>query len=435
MAGKRQDKKFTKTHYHMHSPRSKSSRMISRALYPTFASVLLAGCGSLPSSGPSSARILSEGESKKRQGDYNLIRVSQDVADTLRSREIASSDSGLSSLASPSAAKPGSAADRNRGMHQFGDIDSQTISYGDSVGVAIFTSGGGLFISPNPAATVGASQTALPPQVVDASGSITVPYIGRVKVLNRSVSDVEKEIVEGLKTKAIEPWVIVSVQERNGGDLVTVTGDAKLPARFPVPLSGMRVLDAIASAGGSGFRDYETMVSVMRGSKVRSEMLGEIIANSKKNVALQPGDTVILKARQWSYLTFGATGAQSRNAFPSTELSLAEALATARGLSDSQANPEAVFIYRFESQRTLEALGCTSGKVTPAGAPVIYQVNLREPNGFFIASQFSIRNKDIVFVGNAGTIGVIKAMGVVNTLTAPGRTALSTASGIDTLMP
>lgn len=419
----------------MHSPQSKLYATVSKALYPTFASLLLAGCGSLPSSGPSSARILSEGETEKKAGNYNLVRVNQDVVDTLRSREIASSDSGLSSLAAPGSGKPGSAADRSRGMQQFGDIDSQTIEVGDTVGVAIFTSGGGLFASPNPAGTVGATQNALPPQVVDNSGAITVPFVGRVKVLGRNVSDVEKEIVEGLKNKAVDPWVIVTLQESAGGNLITVTGDAKLPARIPVPPSGMRVLDAIAAAGGSVNRDYETMVSVMRGSKIRSEMLGEIIASSKKNVTLQPGDTVILKARQWSYLTFGATGTQSRNAFPSTELSLAEALATARGLNDSLANPEAVFVYRFESQRTLESLGCTSGKVTPAGAPVIYQVNLREPQGFFIASQFSIRNKDIVFVGNAGTIGLIKAMGVVNTLTAPGRTALSTASGIDTLTP
>lgn len=415
--------------------RNSRKTLISSLLCPTVMSAVLTGCGSLPSSGPSSARILSEGETAKRAGDYNLVRVTQDVVDTLRSREISSSGSGLSSLAAPRPPKSGSGSEGSRGIHQLGDPGTQFISLGDLVSVAIFTSGGGLFVSPNPTGNLGSSQTVLPSQIVDQSGGITVPHVGRIDVVGHSVSDVEKQITEALKAKAIEPWVIVTIAGRNGGDLVTVTGDVKAPVRVPVPLSGLRVLDAVASAGGSVARDYETVVSVMRGRTIRSERLGDVIANSKMNVRLQPGDTVVVRTRQWSYLTFGAAGSQSRHPFQAAEVTLAEALANARGLNDNLANPEAVFVYRFESKNALENLGCMTGKITPAGAPVIYQVNLREPNGFFIASQFSIRDKDILFVGNAGTIGIIKAMGIVNTITAPGRTALSTASGIDTLMP
>lgn len=405
---------------------------MSIAVLPGALLASLAGCGSLPSSGPSSARILSGGEKANKPGAYHMIRVTQDVVDSLRSSELASSDSGLGSLAAPQPAKPGSVATRTKGVHEMGAVGNQKIAVGDQVAVSIYTSGGGLFAPPDPTGATGNSQTNLPPQGVDASGAITIPHVGRINVVGRTLYEVEQQISEALKTKAIEPWVIVTIPARDGGDLITVTGDVKTPTRVPVPLSGLRLLDAIAAAGGSGSREYETMVSVTRGNTTRSDILGDILAKTSKNITLQPGDTVVLKERKWSYLTFGATGSQNRQPFDAAEMTLAEALAKAGGPNDNRANPEAMFVYRFESQATLKKLNKPTGLMTGSGVPVIYQVNLREPKGFFMASQFSIRDKDILFIGNAGSVGVMKTLGLVNAITAPARTSLSTAAGFET---
>jgi polysaccharide export outer membrane protein len=45
----------------------------------------------------------------------------------------------------------------------------------------------------------------------------------------------------------------------------------------------------------------------------------------------------------------------------------------------------------------------------PAGyVPVIYQVNLKRPEGFFMAQAFQMRDHDVVYVANADTVQLDK---------------------------
>ena len=46
-----------------------------------------------------------------------------------------------------------------------------------------------------------------------------------------------------------------------------------------------------------------------------------------------------------------------------------------------------------------------------------------------MAKQFAIHDKDVIFVGNAGAVGVLKVMTIVGALTSPIVTGLSAASG------
>jgi len=36
--------------------------------------------------------------------------------------------------------------------------------------------------------------------------------------------------------------------------------------------------------------------------------------------------------------------------------------------------------------------------------PIIYRVNLLDPAGFFLATKFEIRNKDVLYISNAATV-------------------------------
>jgi len=411
------------------------ARICSIAMFSLSAVFLSAGCGSLPSSGPSISGIKSGADREKVPGNYLFIPVSQDVLDAIRSKEVSGTSGGLSSLSIPTRPSP---SKKPKGVHKLGNAADQKIAKGDMVNVTIFTSGGGLFADVSESTLNGRngamsnSSTQLPPQIVDHTGEITVPHIGRVKALGLSAFEVQEEITKRLKPKAIMPWTLVTVGERHGGDLVTITGDVKQPKRTEIPLAGLRVIDAITAAGGSTAQEYETTVTVMRGTQARSELLGDIHRDPKQNITLEPGDTIVLQARPWSYTSLGATG-QKRNHFLTQEINLAEAIGGSGGLNDNQANPEAVFIYRFESPETLERLGRSAGPVTKSGAPVVYQVNLRSPNGIFLASQFGVRDKDVLFVGNAGTVGLIKAAGVFNAMTSPIIQGTSTATGIGTI--
>jgi polysaccharide export outer membrane protein len=49
---------------------------------------------------------------------------------------------------------------------------------------------------------------------------------------------------------------------------------------------------------------------------------------------------------------------------------------------------------------------------------VIYNVNFRDPAGYFLATKFQMRNKDVVYVSNAPGVEAAKAMQYIRLITA-----------------
>jgi polysaccharide export outer membrane protein len=64
--------------------------------------------------------------------------------------------------------------------------------------------------------------------------------------------------------------------------------------------------------------------------------------------------------------------------------------------------------------------------------PIIYNINLRDPAGFFLASNFEMRNKDMIYVSNSVSVESNKAMAyfqmINSTVQAPISTAITAKS-------
>ena len=50
--------------------------------------------------------------------------------------------------------------------------------------------------------------------------------------------------------------------------------------------------------------------------------------------------------------------------------------------------------------------------------PVVYNVNLRDPSGYFLATKFQMRNKDVMFASNALAVEQAKIMNYIRLVTA-----------------
>ncbi|MDB5439793.1 MAG: polysaccharide export protein, partial [Caulobacteraceae bacterium] len=85
------------------------------------------------------------------------------------------------------------------------------------------------------------------------------------------------------------------------------------------------------------------------------------------------------------------------------KLSLAGAISRMGGLDANTANAASVMVFRFERPEVAGALGLTQ-PANPRGVPVIYQVNLRDPAGYFIADQFQVQDGDLIYVPRADTV-------------------------------
>ena len=385
----------------------------------TAVALCLASCTFLPSSGPSGYMI----KNKAGKLGYELLPIN---GETLHAISRVSKKSDY-------LAAGGRRSDRMfgaRGLESLGSPARSAIALGDSISVAIYETDNALFRPSLASGSLAVSpMTALPPQTVDQTGEISIPFVGRVRVLGRLPGEVEMEVRKGLQLKTADPQVVVTVGERKGGNLVSVTGDVRQPSQIEVSLAGTRVLDAIARTGGTPSAPHDAMVTVTRGSATRSDPLQTVYDNPSKNILLQPGDTVVVRKRALSFKAFGATGRVGSYPLPYEDMSLADAVATSGGPADLQANPATIFVYREESAAVLEALG-KAPRVSGSTVPVIYQLNLHDPEGFFFADSFAVRDRDAIYYVASGSAGVMKFMSLINTFLSPAIGGAGAASSV-----
>jgi polysaccharide export outer membrane protein len=212
-----------------------------------------------------------------------------------------------------------------------------------------------------------------------------------------------------LKNRAIEPQAVVSLVEQRTS-LISVLGEVNTPARFPASASGEHVLDAITRAGGPKGQGFDTWIMLERGNRRAIAPFGALVYEPSNNIFVHPDDTIYVYREPQTFLVFGAAGQQGQFNFEAWRVSLAEAIGKSGGLNDTLADPGAVFLYRGETREVATALGIDVSRFEGPIVPVIYNVNFRDPAGYFLATKLQLRNKDVIYTSNAQAVEVAKAL-------------------------
>ena len=160
------------------------------------------------------------------------------------------------------------------------------------------------------------------------------------------------------------------------------------------------------------------MVMLERRGRRATAPFGALVYQPANNIFAHPGDTIYVYSEPQTFLAFGASGAQGQFKFEAWRISLVEAVAKTAGLKDEQADPAFVFLYRGETREVAEQLGVDCSKFSGPIIPVIYNINLRDPAGYFLAANFEVRNKDVIFVANAASVEVTKFLTFLRTIMA-----------------
>ncbi len=381
--------------------------------------LLLCGCSVLPANGPATMDVHA-GQQDPDSLQYSLVKLTSNVIDVL--------DRAAPRLSSEF-------ADRR-------PPKALVLGVGDGVHVSIFEAGsGGLFI-PAQASVRPGNFIDLPIQHIDNNGNITVPYAPPIRAAGRTPQDVQQSIVAALKNRAIDPQAVVSLAEQRTS-LVSVLGDVKQAGRFPANAAGEHVLDAIARAQGPESQGFDEWVVLERAGRRASVPFGALVYEPSNNIWVQPNDTIYLYREPQTFVVFGASGRQatsgngipppSQIAFDAWRISLAEAVAKAGGLSDDRADPAAVFLYRGETRRVAESMGVDVSKFNGPLIPVIYLIDFRDPAGYFMATKFAMRNKDVIYVSNAFAVESTKAMTYFRTIVGTVNDPVATATTAATL--
>ena len=173
------------------------------------ATTLAGGCGLIPVSGPNALSVKSG--ATWNGPPYGLVRLTPQTIQILE-------EYGPGTLSAT-----------------FGDHRPPPeikFGIGDVVGVSIFeAAAGGLFI-PAEASVRPGNFVALPNQPIDARGMLSVPYAGLVPAAGKTPAQVEQEIVDRIKNRAIEPQAVVTLVTQNTS-LITVIGEVNSATTFP----------------------------------------------------------------------------------------------------------------------------------------------------------------------------------------------------------
>jgi polysaccharide export outer membrane protein len=361
-------------------------------------------CSIFPTTGPSSSDIR-KGTQDPESLPYALVRITPEVEKVLERK---------SSRMSRVFPERGGPAEIRFGV-------------GDVLSVTVFeAAAGGLFI-PLEAGVRPGNYITLPNQAVDNNGNITVPYAGTIRAKGRTVVEVQTAVVDALKNRALDPQAVVSLVEQRASS-ITILGDVNTAQRFPANPNGERLLDVIARAGGPRNPGFDTWVMLERDSRQASAPFASLVNEPANNVWIKPHDTIYVYTQPLTFTAFGATGTQGHVPFAAWRLSLAEAIGKMSGLNDNLADPASVFLYRGEPREVAELLGVDCSRFSGPVVPIIYNLNLRDPSGFFLASNFEIRNKDVVYTSNAVSVEATKFLTYMRLVIATAEDPLVAAS-------
>lgn len=287
-----------------------------------------------------------------------------------------------------------------------GVLAPDLISPGDTLGMTVFEN-----VKDDPLlGNTGQRVSALQQLQVDGQGFIFVPYAGRIKAAGQTPEGLRDVITRKLDTQTPDPQIIVQRLAGNGST-VTVAGSVAGQGNYPIDAPTRTLTAMIAKAGGATIPLPVAVVRVTRGGRTEKVWLADLYSNPKLDIALRPGDQVVVEQDTRAFVALGATGAQNRVAFQTQTLSALEAIATVGGLNSNIADPTGVFVLRNEPAEIANAV---LGRTDLVGDQrFVYVLDLTRPTGMFEARDFLIRDGDTVYVTEAPFVQWSKTIGAI----------------------
>lgn len=125
--------------------------------------------------------------------------------------------------------------------------------------------------------------------VVDERGNVTLPYIDAVRALGKTAFELQRDIQKTYIDREIYRTITINVIVPSQSFFVQ--GEVRAPQRYPL-ITGMTLMQAIASAGGySEFADRRR-VQLTRGDTVRSINMRDIERDPKLDIMIESGDVI-----------------------------------------------------------------------------------------------------------------------------------------------
>ena len=351
----------------------------------------LAGCASLPSNGPTGGQIRKTATSPDDGSQIQLAQI-RTIADGPIPDAVVSPAALLPELAPPPTDRIGP-----------GDILDINIY---EAGVTLFSNGSSAGGLNQIAASPGVQVQKLPPTRVDDLGDITIPYAGVLHVAGITTGEVEAMIRNSLSRLSQNPQVIVTLSQAITNSII-VGGEVARPGRLVLQTNRETLSDVIALAGGYRGEAKDLLLRIVRNGQSVDIRINDLVENPDLDIRAYPGDRFMLIDDPRTFSILGASGRVEQVPFRRSTVSLAEAIATAGGANPNIGNPAAIFVFRYVRDE--------QGNEQPR----VYHINMMKTGSYFLAQRFAMRDKDVLYFGNAAANQPSKLIQLISQLFSP----------------
>lgn len=331
----------------------------------------LAGCATLPTSGPTGKQVEKSALAPDAELPVRIVEVTM-IDDVPLAAEKPANQ--LADLAPP---------------------PTDMIGPGDVLDITIYEAGITLFSgTPGDAQMAalmtgsGAQAQKLPATRVGDNGYITIPYAGTLNVAGHTVTEVQAMIRASLRRLSQNPQVIVTPVQ-NITNSIILGGEISRPGRLVLQTNRETLSEVIALGGGYRGNANDLTLRISRSNRTTDIRLGDLLGQPELDVRAYPGDRLMLLNDPQTFSVMGASGRVEQLSFSRPTLSLAEAISTAGGSNPSFGDPAAIFLFRYEKN------------AEGVEVPVAYHINMMKTQSYFLAQRFGMRNKDVLYFGNA----------------------------------